>query len=337
MTDITQLAALLANKDGTPAFPKADGRVEIPRSLVRLMGWHNGETIIVSDNDIENRLELSRQKTFNPIGKVIVSMDRVRIPMSMLRRTRMDRIGVFITPNIVSEVLSVRSFSPTFADLERALSNLDDNAINVLQAIFARKQPKEHLADKPKLFIMDAATPTVLRIIGKPFLFMAHWLAGMNGGTIYPHTENCPFCSAKALAGYHIRGIKDVKAEPELMYIIPAIRKKNGQPQVGYLLAEPKLKQAIATAISEAKCATETFDMIIFFKPYVEGMFGVHRNPVETIPLETIWKARDICGDPNTFIKETFKAPEGAAIPSRFPMAIVAKNFSDDKPHNLEQ
>src|SRR5574343_1470109 len=82
-----ELARMIAYRDGTVLYPKGDGRVEIPHGIVRLMGWRDKSTVWIGRGP--GCLVLSIGKPDNPVGRIAVSMERARIPMSILKAASM--------------------------------------------------------------------------------------------------------------------------------------------------------------------------------------------------------------------------------------------------------
>ena len=87
--------------------PKSDGRVEVPKTIIKQIGWDNSKIIFISNNG--DHLILSNNRTENIIGKTIVSYGRVRIPAGILRSTDLYRKELFFT--IENNNLRVQTYS----------------------------------------------------------------------------------------------------------------------------------------------------------------------------------------------------------------------------------
>jgi hypothetical protein len=170
------------------------------------------------------------------------------------------------------------------------------------------------MVDKAKLFLPEFSAPTVVRVIGSPFAFQSHWVAQIGGGTIIPHrSSECKCCGIRA---------------PDRMYLIPIIRRKESL-STGYLLVKEELRAKIGRALAGSN--PTLFDLILYYKPFVDGMFDVYRNPPEPMPDGLVECAQAACGDPNTFLANTFPEQEGFAVPSRMPALLVPGNFAANK------
>jgi hypothetical protein len=322
------LAHTLVSDDGTTVYPKGDGRVEIPHGIVRLMGWRDKCVVWIWRS--HDRLVLSDRPNGHQIGRVSVSMERARIPMSMLRTVGMDGRPLVVSPELTSGTINVRpSLVKAKPRVEAVLREMGPEMCAKLAAALSGDSCADKPADPakgaraadPKLFLMDTSGPTVIRVIGAPFVFNAHWVPVGDKGRIVPHRDPCPLCSMRT---------------PDKMFLIPVVRKKGGETQAGFLLAQEDLRANIARQIA-GRNPTE-FDLILFYKPYSDGMCGVYKSPVEPMPESQMANARSACADPNAFVASTFHETDGdiQSVPGRAPMFIAEGHFSDEaKPRNL--
>lgn len=374
------LVSALTARLGTLVHPKSDGRIEIPRSLVRLMGWENKQTILITR--LNGYLELSVAAPIGVpiIGRVSISMERARIPMSMLRMAGMNRCKTLVISAGLNSIPSL-SVRPWIIDKQDELYQIIDDAgpqirdrlYSILvdhdhqtgtsagppvvpvsldpgpwvkarsadrllsvpmdgfspdpgrspcQSLTLPRPPVDELestihspmVDKAKLFLPEFSAPTVVRVIGSPFAFQSHWVAQIGGGTIIPHrSSECKCCGIRA---------------PDRMYLIPIIRRKESL-STGYLLVKEELRAKIGRALAGSN--PTLFDLILYYKPFVDGMFDVYRNPPEPMPDGLVECAQTACGDPNTFLANTFPEQEGFAVPSRMPALLVPGNFAANK------
>lgn len=314
----SQLSLKLQNSNGTILFPKSDGRIEIPRTLVKLLEWENEEFIYVEMvESTGNLLMHCNQKTgLLPRSKIKVSSGRVRVPLSIIKKVGTDRNqSVRLIPNLN---LSSLIILPNMRCSSEIKSILREIGSDLCKKLFDCLCNKETLLDKddsykPKLFLIDVKKPTVVRIIGLPFSFSAHWVTNENtgGGTLVPHFLECSICKHRS---------------PENIYIVPVIKKVDGQNLVGFLLVQEELRNKIANKISGKD--PSDFTLIIYYAPLQDGMCHVYNNPPEQISQEELKRAQEICNNPNKFIFDTFKHDNQTGEPKRSPMLIVEKHFS---------
>jgi hypothetical protein len=353
-----KLALALAVRSGTLAHPKGDGRVEIPRNLVRLMGWKDKQNILIMRDDILG-LVLRAYACVGEdcIGRITISMDRVRIPLSMLRMAGIAGYKtIIISASLIPSSLSVQSYIIDKQDeLQQIIEDAGPEIRDRLYAILIEsrvQQPEliprlvrggsplcnivsekatklesvvtstDHTTtlDGAQLFFPEFDTPTIIRIMGSPFTFLSHWVDACAGGALVLHRPSeCPYCNSRA---------------PDRMYLIPVIRKKNNELVVGYLLTKVELRDKIGRAFAGANPIL--FDLILYYKPFVDGLFDVYRNPMEPMSEDIVERAQAVCGDPNTFLLDTFPDPEGFSISSKMPLLLTVGCFTDcTKPHNI--
>jgi hypothetical protein len=332
-----ELARMIAYRDGTTLYPKGDGRVEIPHGIVRLMGWRDKSTVWIKYGP--GCLVLSGNKPDNPIGRITVSMERARIPMSMLKAASMGNSSVVATLNLSDGSMVVRRSLASMADicdLEGAFREAGEPVCRRLMAILGGAQQdkipdksetvpdipaplSKNDAKKPWLFLMNTKKPMIIRVIGTPFAFQAHWVTNSSVGELVPHIEGCPLCEFRA---------------PERMSLIPVIRKSDGQSAPGFLLAQEDLRSKIARQLV-GRNPTD-FDLVLYFAPFQDGLCSVYKAPPEPIGDDLVKTAQAVCSDPNGFVASSFGTTLPDAKPTRAPMFIVEGHFSEEhKPHNL--
>jgi len=347
---IQRLARLVAHRDGTLLYPKGDGRVEIPHGIVRFMGWSDKSTVWIGRSP--GCLVLSNERQDDTVGRVAVSMERVRVPMSILKSAAMGDGPVVVSIDL-SGIIVVRRHlegSADLADLEGAFGEAGEPVCQRLlgilgsyrQAIDAEEQPiatvvtpkpigvPQSLTEwkydiinngKPKLFLMNMNKPTIIRVVGMPFAFQAHWVPAQDhtAGRIVPHSDGCSLCSIRA---------------PERMSLVPVIKKSDGRSEHGFLLAQEDLRSKIASRLA-GRNPTD-FDLVLYFAPFQDGMCSVYIVPPEVLPDDLVKLAQAACADPDGFVAETFGSDPPEGRPARAPMFIVEGHFAEDaKPRNL--
>lgn len=338
----TALVHLLAPRCGTAILPKADGRIEIPHGIVRLMDWPNGLAVLVTRRD--GYIEVSDGCGPDVVGQVVVSMERVRIPVSILRKAGMVGKTVVVTPILgaVRRVIVRPSLVNALEDIRKVVLDMGPGLRNRLYAALGGRAvepeqvpvPDSRQADpepqvvEPKtpdieaeLFLPNHDAPTVIRILGPAVSFQTHWVAvDQSGGALAPHDgSGCRLCGTRA---------------PETMAIIPAItRRKGGDQKIGYMLVKEDLRSRIGRVLHGDK--PESMDLILYYRPFADGMYEVFRNPPEPMPDDVIQHARDVCGNPLKFLGTILHESE-KAFPARMPTVLVAGHFADSmKPRNL--
>jgi len=330
----TCLAERLTCANGTILYPKADGRVEIPQSFVRLMGWKDKGRIKISLAGPQKLclVEGDRMVAHQFVGSVVVSMERVRIPASMLRKIGLDKNDrvvvipqispgdpcLIVVPDLSRKIEAVRQ---VFLDIGQKkcewLAGLVDVALQVVPK--DEGPPVSHFSDlpqAPRLFFPSPFKPTIIRVIGKPFAFRAHWVAAPasngGGGTFVAHKDDlCQLCK--------VRG-------PERIYLIPVLRRGVDADQVGFLLVKEELRTVIGRALYSFN--PTSFDLILYYKPFSYGMFDVFRNPPEPIPESVLDKAQESCVNPDAFLDSVFKEIPAPFVQDRSPAVLVKRNFA---------
>ena len=332
------LANILARRDGTVAYPKNDGRIEIPQGIVRLMGWKDGSTLFVWR--VDGGLSLREIAPTDRCGfdKISISMGRARIPRSMLRMASMDAKIIVLAPDLTSGSVYARPYILNRrTELETALRELEPKFLDHLHAILTdsaedsteapvETEPAKDVAE-PKLFLPDFKRPTVIRVIGQPFSFAAHWVSepscGTKGGAIAAHRryEECPYCDKKS---------------PETMCLVPVVRRRYGKSEAGYLLTHLVLKNQIARALKGGN-PTEC-ELTLIYSPYSDGSFKVFHNPTDgsVFPDEMTRIAQELCDNPDGFLASVFFEHSSPVAVDRFPTVLAANLFDDRaRPRNL--
>jgi len=345
---VKALVDVLMVRHGTLAYPKGDGRVEVPRALVRLMDWKDKQAITIACGDGFLNLSDRPRVGEHIIGQVTISMERARIPMSMLRAAGMTGYRtVVISASLTPPSLSVQPWIVNRQDelrqiIEDAGSEIRDRLYAILvdqRAVPAQPQVAEPLPDpvvepvepyadplpepaldKAQLFLPEFSMPNIIRIVGSPFAFQSHWVAKGCEGTIVPHRQSgCPCCGVRA---------------PDRTYLVPVIKRKEDQFTAGYLLVRDELRTKIGRVLAGAN--PTLFDLILYYKPFVDGMFDVYKNPPEPMPEGIVERAQAACGDPDVFLANTFPEQESFAPPSRMPALLALGHFAGSiKPHNF--
>jgi len=265
-------------------------------------------------------------------------MERARIPMSILKTASMCG-PIVVAMDLVHGFIVARRNLQTPADLanlEDALRESGEPACRRLMSILGGgTQKQEPVVDRPealrepvsvpladwkdngkaRLFLMNSSKPTIIRVIGMPFAFRAHWVPAPNGttGTLVPHVDGCPLCAFRT---------------PERMSLVPVLRKAEGRAVPGFLLAQEDLRAKIACQLA-GRNPTD-FDLVLYFAPFQEGLCSVYKSPPEAILDDLVKAAQIVCADPDGFIANAFGGGQSDSRPVRAPMFIVEGHFSDE-------
>jgi hypothetical protein len=316
---LSELAKMIAHRDGIVLYPKGDGRIEIPNAVVRLMGWRDKSKILIYRKP--GCLVLSIDDCGVPISRVAVSMGRVRIPMSILKSVSMGRVSIIAAIDFPKSIVVRRNLEEPsrLADLEVILGEIGEDACARLMGILDGNHQgvETRLAEvhqeqcaKPRLFLMDSKRPTIVRVVGPPFAFQAHWVTDGSLGKLVAHSDGCELCTLRA---------------PERLSLVPVIRRAGGLQTPGFLLAQEELRSKMARQLSGRNPVD--FDLILYFAPFQDGMCSVHKAPPEAIPEDLVKSAQEVCSDPDRFVAESFGTGFAEGRVARAPMFIVEGHF----------
>jgi len=320
------LSNLITRRSGTPVHVKGDGRIEIPHRIVRLMGWKDKQVITVCCDTCSLVLSESCK---NPIGKVSISAGRLRVPMSMLKKAGLNGHLTFVVSTNLND--SSICVMPYVLDKNEKIfdiiGSIDNNILEMIHDILVnpvRLIAVKSVLSKPQLFLPSCDGPTIVRIIGPSLLFNAHWVnlkGDGRGGTIVPHKDGCKICEHRT---------------PDILSIIPVIRKQRGELDVGFLLVKEGLRRKIGSVLLGTKSDPSCADVLIYYVPYDDGMFRVYMNPHEVMPEDIINKAKETCGDPNAFVASCFQEPDEPFQVHMIPVVLAKKHFdSSAGPRNF--
>jgi len=155
------LANLLASH-GVQVFPKADGRIEIPQSLVRMIGWGRGQKVYISDKP--GFLIVSKEKSKNNVRSIITTGGRARLPVGVLRNKGFE--GKPLALSIEKDCIIARVYCDA-DDILKTLS-LDNHSIKSLTNVLLGE-------NSPKLFLLK--NQTVVLPLRPPFRFPGYFLS----------------------------------------------------------------------------------------------------------------------------------------------------------------
>ncbi len=320
------LSNIITHRHGTPVHIKKDGRIEIPHKIIQLLGWKNKQIITVSCNAYSLVLsELCK----NPIGKVSISMDRLRVPASMLKKAGLNgHLTFVVSVNLIdSSICVIPNISDKNGNLINIIRSIDNNVLDMIFNVLMNPISdidKKTISRKPKLFLPSCDSPTIVRIIGPSLLFNAHWVhikGDDRGGTIIPHKNGCKLCEHRV---------------PDVLSIIPVIRKYRGELDVGFLLVKEGLRRKIGSVLVETKSDPNCADVLIYYVPHDDGMFRVYMNPNESMSDDVIIEAKKICGDHSDFVASCFKEPNEPFQVHMIPTVLAKGHFdSSAGPRNF--
>jgi len=276
-------------RHGIYVYPKADGRIEVPQSILSKMGWDLKEIyitaelgeIIISPIPLDNSGRSMACKLTN---------GRVRIPYTISKVLGFDKTPVYMV--ICNGYIIVRSNVNSISSNKRIqlfLESLSDSQKKDLIAI-VRNLPiinnvaisvaKEVYSAKPELILPDVVQSIVFRIIGPPAcLGCATWLR-----------------ETKEL--FLIKDFNDCSP----VFIIPGIQIMNGGFRIGFLLVDTPLYKEISVLVKRGAS-----ELIIWYETSSPTNFRIYVNPITPLENKLMDKAHNMCQDHFEFANDVFK------------------------------
>lgn len=305
LLNMNLLADLLCDNPGTRIQPKGDGRVEIPRSITFLMGWNRRKYVNVFWQPGSIYLTVGKdpgREQAKLIGRIAVSMDRVRVPMSYLRTADLGNLPVVASPEVGTLESGVVVVRQDLRPFRKKLGNMTI-ASAVRSQIEKEKAPWK---DSPALF-PSKSHPTVVRILGKPFMFYGVWTT-KNGSK----------------GSLRLAGVEDA-ASASSMFAVPVLRRKGKEWSPAWLMASPALYAAMGSAIKNRQAKPEDYDLIIWYQPASRLWFSVFSNPVEPLDEDLVRKGVEDCGDPRAAVKRLVPALAKSEVALQLPIALTSE------------
>jgi len=293
---------------GVIAHPKSDGRVEVPRQFVKLMGWDKCKTLYMSYED-GAEFYISNDSKFHcddPVQiEVAVSDKRIRVPAGFLRKIGMcdkdlsftagDGLGIVKADNSHNR-FAIEAFISSLMprDIKELGMLLSGEGSNEMISYVEAKIPFGEVARipvkrRPRLILLRKIGSTVFRPIGNPYKFEGYW-------------------SGREIV--FSRG--DSEVTPETLYLVPGIQRvkqEEGGFIFGFLLLDEKMVGKIRDRIVHKNSSNTAVDveMIFIYDGFTFGSFKIYTNPPDELPEDVLNKARETCSDPEKFLLSTFR------------------------------
>jgi len=313
-------------------MPKSDGRIEIPRRVVFMMGWNRekdvraffrkGEVVLSANGSY------SDTEDWKLAGKIKVSMDRVRIPLSFLQKAGLGRSCVNLLPcfgTTATAFVAVRrnmsarqerlkiwasNFPEAAGELELLLAGSKEDLLKERLEPSAKQRRKfselrsklseakkesvsHENAAEPKLLVPPTIAPVVIRVLGRPYVF---------------------YGSCRNSSGRYSVFLDGVNGK-DSFFLVPVLRKNGESWDPAFLLARDLLIGRLGTILREKLqdgCASEKFDIVLWSDPGQYDGFKVYNNPPDPLPEEVVERGRKSCSDIESFIRKTFKTSDMA-------------------------
>lgn len=309
-----QLVNFLTTDFGVELFPKADGRVEIPKDVVLFLGWNKSDIINLFFND--GNVYVS-DGTFEKNIQIKVSHGRVRIPIGVLKSAGLYRKSLIATFDLNCTMrLTASNSSSNWAINEfigsltkhqaEALVNIfmgkssrDDNSIPSME--IAKISVNQEKLPRPEMFILEALEEKsfIFRPTGNPYKFNFCWV------------DKTPMLCKN-------------EDNSLVSYVIPGIRR--GEDKVGFLLIDETTFGKVCYILKRKNETTAIDkDLIFMFSPKTKiGSFKVYENPKQEINQELVEQSKLVCSNPERFLTSNFNIYSGGN--KDFPPTTITTN-----------
>lgn len=300
----------------TFAFPKADGRVEVPQQIVNQAGWKKEKYIHVGF--VPGELYLSKTNNFESyvtyLGKMVINDGRIRIYAGYLKKCGFA--GKSLSMVIANGHIIVRldNTNPQsgveIKEFVRGLSDEQKDKLSgiILQTFRQQEQPpKVKSGDKlnlpkqkeprkdgtkvynPELLLLDVGKPVVFTPVNMPVRFPGFW-----------STKH------KEVVLLH-KSVEKVPVAPTPLYVIPGIEKLSGGSfRVGYLLLDSKVYADLVHNIKIGRIK-DNRDIIFWYDSPSFCKFKFFNNPPASLNPELVGQAKTMCSNPAVFLIDTFR------------------------------
>jgi hypothetical protein len=304
MEERQSIVNLLSTSFGVDLYPKADGRIEIPKHIIISAGWEQCDVVYMF-SDMCGSLYISSCSSLldNDISiTVAVSHGRLRVPAGFLKKIGLFNKNLIATYDM-NNTLCLRPDSSENALVDFVNNLSDDLATRLSQILLGTVKENNYIdseeiiripTDQPKLpqpmlFLLegDEERSLVFRPVNNPYKFKCCWV------------NRVPFLSTlgndKAIILFAIPGIKRTKKDKD----------KNVS---GFLIIDEITFGKIWYIIKQKGCDTAIDkDLIFIFSPKTRiGSFKVFINPDENLDPKTIGEAKQVCANPERFLSSYF-------------------------------
>jgi hypothetical protein len=279
-------------------YPKADGRIEIPQTIISKMGWKDldkiyvvaarGEIIISPDVDTDSSDKAMLCK---------LNKGRIRIPATISKAVGFHNVPVYMVA--ITNCVIVKANICTSNTIRRARLFLEglsteqkENLIGIVRneplvnEVAVPVNPKNIPAlAEPELILLDVIQPVVFRVTGEPVYLGAAWIK-----------EN------KELILMDSGG--------DNMYLIPGIHILRGGFRIGYLLVDTSLYREISFNILKRGA----LEFIIWYDTASPNSFKLYVNPPTVLADELLKKTQEICSNATEFANSVFRKVDAVDV-----------------------
>jgi len=302
-----QLVNLMLTSFGIDLYPKADGRVEIPKYVVIKSGWNSLDMVYMS-SDMCGNLYISADSDLieNEVSvAVAISGGRLRIPAGFLKKVNLHNKNLVATYDADSTLCLKADNSENEEALTLFLEELDDlQAAKLLDMLtggkslrsdndipnmeLIRVSANQKALPEAKMFLLegDETRSFVFRPVGNPYKFKFCWINKV------PKLVR-----------------SDVKNNALTLYIIPGVnRVKKDENLSGFLLIDQTTFEKICYIVKKKNESTAIGkDLIFMFSPKVKiGSFKVFENPHVSLDPKIVEEAKMVCANPEQFLSNNF-------------------------------
>jgi len=271
--------------------PKKDGRVEIPQSIVKIMGWEFHNKLYAYKNKDELILSFEKKSFGELLGTLKVSNKRIRVPSTFLKKTGLKN-DISISCKLDSIILKIE-YTNIDEIAKKIADKLNDSQAIALLNVLKNRFP-ENISIKGsspvRLFLPETTNHLVFRPVDIPYRFSGYYL--LNNKIVYTNNIN-------------------PTVKPDYFFLLPGIKRlKDRFYETGFLLVNERLYGRILFILSKANLKTPVGrDLILWYDPIDVGPFGsfkVYTNPPEALPEEIVNRAREDCSNPQSFLENNF-------------------------------
>ena len=327
MDNKEKLAKLLLVDFGVDLYPKADGRVEIPKHIVSY-AWDSNLVYISSDMCGNIFISDDAEQIQEEISvSVRVSHGRVRIPSGFLRKVGMYRRNLIATFDGISIVHIKQNNASGYGALLEFLNSLSDCQADQFVKIMTGRAPRDDnnipdmeivrisanqgVVSEPKLFLLvsDENKPVLFRPIGDPYKFKCCWVDGVPKLTQNDDTNNT-----------------------SVIYAIPGIKRNKDEGNAAGFLLIDSITFGKVRYVANRRGSTVVGRVLIFlFSPKARvGSFKVFENPEEKMDPNSIEEAKLICSNPERFLYNNFDLFASGSR-GQTPLTITANTMKKDQ------
>jgi hypothetical protein len=276
---------------------KSDGRIEVPRLLIKEMGWeergtaffHRATDAIWLYTSYADSKEISAGSEL--LGQIAVSSGRIRVPLNILNK--MGFYGQSFAIAKENDHLSIQPYNcDRGEELDKFIDTLGPLQLRMLSNFICGKPvdtDTEHMV-RPKLranpiFLANKAN-TVFRAIGLPFRFH---------GLYIPETKEI------------VTSTNDNREYCSVFHGIPGIRRDSKGNVIGFLIVNDTTYGSILAALQNTGKRDADVEFLFMYDPMSDSKYKAYVNPPSSIFDCDLDIARTLCTDVNGFMNRIFR------------------------------